>query len=57
MARLPKFPKQPKMSSSLATWERYEARVKAVAAKRKAIQDAPKKKEALKSRISKIKNR
>ncbi len=56
MAKLPKWPKQPKRTSSLAVWQRYEQKVKAVKAKRKAIQEAPKKKEAIAERARKAKS-
>ena len=55
--RKPKFPKKPKNSSSMAVWERYYERVKMVAAKRKAIDDAPKKKAALQSKVNALKAR
>ena len=54
MAKLPKWPKRPKKGSSLAVWERYEQRMKEVAAKRKAIAEAPKKKAAIAQRADKI---
>lgn len=57
MARLPKKPKQPKMSSSVATWERYYARVQAWAARVKAIKEGPKKKAAMKAKADAIKNK
>lgn len=55
MARLPKYPKQPKQSSSLQVWARYLERCKAVAQKRKAMRDAPKKKDSIKAQVSKLK--
>ena len=57
MAKLPKWPKQPKQKSSETVWTRYYERVKAVAAKRKAIKDAPKKKAGLKSKADAIKSK
>jgi hypothetical protein len=55
MAKLPKWPKKPRKSAGLATWNRYEERVKAVAAKRKAIKEAPKKKEAIARKVESLK--
>jgi hypothetical protein len=55
--RKPKFPKKPKNSSSMAVWERYYERVKMVAAKRKAIDDAPKKKASLMTKVNALKAR
>ena len=57
MAKLPKWPKRPKKSSGVAVWERYEQRVKDVAAKRKAIKEAPKKKEAIARKADSIRNK
>lgn len=56
MAKLKKFPKQPKAKSTLAVWERYEQRCKDVASYNKALKEAPKKKDAIKSRIQKLKS-
>lgn len=56
MARRKKYPKQPR-SKSVAAWERYEARVKAVDAYNKAVREAPKKINAIKDRVQKIKNK
>jgi len=55
MAKKKKYPKQPKKSASLATWERYEARCKAVTAHNKALAEKPKKIDAIKSRVQKAK--
>ena len=55
MTKKKKYPKQPKMSASLATWEKYEARCKAVTAHNKALADKPKKIEAIKTRVQKAK--
>jgi hypothetical protein len=55
MAKLRKYPKQPKAKSGVAVWERYETRCKAVNAYNKALKEAPKKKEVIKARIAKLK--
>lgn len=57
MAKLPKWPKKPKQKSSLATWELYEQRVREVAAKRKAIKEAPKKKDAIRKKADAVRNK
>lgn len=57
MAKLPKWPKQPKKNSGLRVWENYERKVKEVATKRKAIREAPKKKDAIRNRASTIKSK
>lgn len=58
MARkLPKKPKQPKMSSSQSTWERYYERVKAWDKKVTAIKNAPKVKARLKAAADKLKSK
>lgn len=57
MAKLPKWPKKPKKSSSLEVWARYEQRVKDVAAKRKSIKEAPKKKEAIARKVEALRMR
>jgi len=57
MARLKKFPKQPKRTSSLSTWQRWEMRCKDVAAYNKALKEAPKKKDSIKARIQSLKNK
>ena len=41
----------------MAVWERYYERVKMVAAKRKAIEEAPKKKAALQTKVNALKAR
>lgn len=48
--RKPKRPKKPKMSSSLLTWQRYDERMKKWKARCKAIEDMPKKKEAIRKK-------
>jgi len=53
MAKLPKAPKRPKASASIATWEKFEARVKDHAKKIADIQSAKKKKEAIMKRTAK----
>lgn len=50
MARLPKRPKRPKMSSSLTVWKNYDEKMKNWTAKCKALKEAPKKKEAIANR-------
>ena len=57
MAKLPKWPKQPKASSSEATWNRYYERVKVVAAKRKSIKEAPKKKASIRTKVDALKSK
>ena len=57
MARLPKWPKQPKKSASTQTWDKYYERVKAVASKRKAIKDAPKKKDSIAAKVAAIRSK
>lgn len=58
MARkLPKKPKQPKMSSSTAVWERYLDRVKAWDKKVRDIKNAPKRKASIKAQADKMKNK
>lgn len=57
MAKLPKWPKQPKLSSTAQAWARYEAKVKAVAERRKAIQEKPKHVQAIKARTESLKNK
>lgn len=57
MARLPKWPKKPKKSSSVAVWENYERRVKEVAAKRKAIKEKPKKVDTIRNRTDSLRSK
>lgn len=45
--KLPKAPKRPKRSSSLATWERYDQKVNAWKQKVNAFHAAKRKKESL----------
>lgn len=47
MAKLPKAPKRPKASASVAVWERYDARVKEHGKKVAEIRNNAKKKIAL----------
>jgi len=55
MAKKRKYPKQPKRSSSLAVWERYEARCKEIDKYNKSLAEKPKKIDAIKARIAKMK--
>ncbi len=57
MAKLPKWPKQPKSNASISTWENYERKVKEVAARRKEIQAPLKKKQTIKDRARSLKNK
>lgn len=43
----PRRPKRPKKSSSLAVWQKWDARMKTWKSRCKAIEDAPKRKEAI----------
>lgn len=47
MAKLPKKPKKPKASASIATWQRFDERMKAHAKKCSEITNGKKKKAAL----------
>lgn len=53
MAKLPKAPKRPKASASLATWEKYEVKVKEHNKKVSDIQNGKKKKEVIMKRTAK----
>jgi hypothetical protein len=57
MRKLPKFPKAPKLSSSLAVWQRYEQRCADVSKKRADIKAEPSKKAAIKRKAEVIKNK
>jgi len=55
MARLPKWPKQPKATSSLEVWTRYKSKVAEIKKKRIAIKAAPNKKRAIAEAARKLK--
>jgi len=46
-----KKPKQPKMSSSIAVWQRWEQRMKEYERKKKEKREAPAKKRAIKNKF------
>lgn len=52
MAKLPKAPKRPKATASIAVWEKFEARKKDHAKKIADIQNAAKKKIAIMKRTA-----
>lgn len=55
MPKLKKYPKQPKASSSIAVWERWERRCAEVAKYNAELKKAPEKKRALKAKVEKLK--
>ena len=55
MPKKRKYPKQPKASASLKTWENWEKRCAEVAKHNKAIEDRPDKIAAIKARVAKKK--
>lgn len=57
MAKLRKYPKQPKSKANVAVWERYLAKCKEVDKLNAPIKAAVKKKEAIKSQVQKLKNK
>lgn len=48
--RKPKRPKQPKKSSSLQVWQRWDARMADWKKRVKAVDEAPRKKEAIRNK-------
>jgi hypothetical protein len=57
MAKMKKYPKQPKLNSSMDVWKRYEDRCKAVSKYNSDLKKAPSLKNAIKSRISSLRNK
>lgn len=57
MKKLKKFPKQPKMGSSVAVWERYKKKCDEVAKYNASISAELKKKEGIKSMVQKQKDK
>jgi hypothetical protein len=55
MAKLRKYPRQPKSKANVAVWERYLAKCKDVDKLNAPIKNAAKKKETIKAQVSKLK--
>lgn len=55
MAKMKKYPKQPKANASEATWKNWEERCKVVAKYNSDLKKAPAVKRAIKERVQKLK--
>lgn len=57
MAKMKKFPKQPKATASLSTWEKYKKKCDEIAKFNAGLTAVKKKKEAIKSGVQKQKDK
>ncbi|WP_428658153.1 hypothetical protein [Runella sp.] len=57
MAKMKKFPKQPKMTASQKTWDNYEKKCADVTKHNDGVKAVKKKKEATKAKVQKMKDK